>query len=73
MNVREKTKADEKRCSKCIHRSLIRGFGRQDIGCLYIIDKGESRGCDFGVNCTKFKKGPCVRRMWSEDSIEDFK
>lgn len=73
MNVRKKTKADEERCSKCIHRSPIRGFNKLDIGCLYILDKGEPRGCDFGVNCTKFEKGPCYRREWGEDAIEDFK
>lgn len=61
--VRKKTAADIARCKKCQHRSMFGGFCRVEIGCLYILDTGKPRGCDFGVNCNKFKEGPCLRRM----------
>lgn len=68
-HVREKTAADIARCKKCQHRSTFGGFHLVEIGCLYILDTGKPRGCDFGANCDKFKEGPCLRRATGGDYV----
>lgn len=49
---------DEIYCSECIHRST---FGR-NIGCMYLSDTGQPRGCPPGTACTKRVIGPTVNR-----------
>ena len=47
------TAADRRRCSKCKYRTYISGL----TCCLYVLDTGKPRGCQFGVKCDKFEKG----------------
>lgn len=49
---------DEEFCSVCIHRTHM---GR-NIGCLYLTDTGEPRGCPPGRACTKREIGPTFNR-----------
>ncbi len=59
MSVYEPTAEDRKHCAKCKHHTWISG---SITACLYILDTGESRNCQFGVKCDKFEKGHVVNR-----------
>lgn len=52
------TQKDRKRCAKCKYHTYIGGL----TCCLYILDTGEPRGCQFGVKCDKFDKGKTNKR-----------
>ena len=49
---------DEEFCSVCIHRSKIWG----KVGCMYLKDTGDPRGCPPGERCTKREIGDQINR-----------
>jgi hypothetical protein len=63
MNVRRPTKADRQRCKKCQYHTIMTGFNSKEIACLFILDVGRPRGCDFGVKCTEFVEGKVTRKL----------
>lgn len=50
-----------KRCRSCKYHLHISGGGQAgagyNVGCGYILDKLERRGCPAGDECTKYEKG----------------
>ena len=60
------TPEDEKYCAECTHRSR---FGR-NIGCLYLTDTGQPRGCPPGIGCNKREIGPTANRSKIYSAID---
>lgn len=58
IKVYKPTVKDRRHCAKCKYHTYIGGL----TCCLYILDKGEPRGCQFGVKCDKFEKGKINKR-----------
>lgn len=58
IKVYKPTVKDRRHCAKCKYHTYISGL----TCCLYVLDTGKPRGCQFGVKCDKFEKGAVNKR-----------